>query len=74
MATKTHMKNHIIHPFLLPALIAVLNLIPAGRATAQAFRVLPGFDGTDGANPLAGLITNSSGNVEIVPAERSPKL
>jgi uncharacterized repeat protein (TIGR03803 family) len=56
--------------FILPALIAVLNLIPAGRVTAQTFTTLHSFTATnglaqtnsDGANPYAGLITNSSGN------------
>jgi hypothetical protein len=47
--------------FLLPAPFAVLNFLSAGRGTAQAFGVLRGFDGTDEANPLAGLMTNSSG-------------
>jgi uncharacterized repeat protein (TIGR03803 family) len=50
----------------LPALIAVLNLIPAGRVTAQTFATLHSFTATpypppygtnsDGANPQAGLI------------------
>jgi uncharacterized repeat protein (TIGR03803 family) len=59
--------------FALPALIAVLNLIPAGRVTAQTFTTLHSFTASstnssgvytnsDGANPSAGLITNSSGN------------
>jgi len=59
--------------FALPALIAVLNLIPAGRVTAQTFTTLHSFTtgadngsgistNSDGANPYAGLITNSSGN------------
>src|SRR5437016_6277308 len=43
--------------FLLPALIAVLNLIPAGRMTAQTFTTLHSFTAlatytnTDGVNP-----------------------
>src|SRR5258706_10407729 len=43
--------------FLLPALIAVLNLLPAGRVTAQtfttlhSFTALPSYTNTDGANP-----------------------
>ena len=45
MATKTHMKNHIIHPFLVPALIAALNLLPVGQATAQTFTSLGNFHG-----------------------------
>src|SRR5258705_4415 len=40
---------------LLPALFAVLNLLPAGRVTAQIFTY-----GGAGANPFAGLIL--SGN------------
>ncbi len=48
---------------LVPALIAVLNLLPAGRVTAQTLTVLHSFTyGSDGAYPNAGLITNSSGN------------
>src|SRR5438270_518090 len=41
-------------------LIAVLNLIPAGRVTAQTFTTLHSFNHSDGANPLAGLVL--SGN------------
>ncbi|MBI3852990.1 MAG: hypothetical protein HY298_22280, partial [Verrucomicrobia bacterium] len=56
--------------FLLPALIAVINLIPAGRVTAQSFTTLYSFTATadpyytnsDGGGPWAGLITNLSGN------------
>src|SRR6266446_593256 len=59
--------------FLVPALIAVLNLLPAGRVTAQTFTTLHSFTATstnasgayansDGVSPVAGLITNSSGN------------
>src|ERR1044071_6209479 len=44
----------------LPALIAVLNLIPAGRVTAQTFTTLYSFTGR--GPQWAGLITNSSGN------------
>jgi len=66
------MKTNIKIPFLLPALIAALNLLPAGRVTAQTFTTLHSFTATstnlsgvytnsDGANPYAGLITNSSG-------------
>src|SRR6266700_2763436 len=73
------MKTYTINPFtclggasrttwILPALIAVLNLLPAGRVTAQTFTTLHSFTpsglytNSDGANPYAGLITNSSGN------------
>ena len=45
------MKNHTKNAFLLLALIAGLNLIPAGRVTAQIFT----YSG-EGANPYAGLI------------------
>lgn len=34
------MKTHIKNPFLLPALIAGLGLLPAGQATAQTFTIL----------------------------------
>jgi uncharacterized repeat protein (TIGR03803 family) len=48
---------------ILPALVAVLNLLPAGRVTAETLTVLHSFTyGSDGAYPTAGLITNSSGN------------
>src|ERR1035437_9136072 len=62
MKTKNQpMKTFIINLFLLPALIAGLNLIPAGRVTAQTFTTLHTFTGgSDGANPYAGLIL--SGN------------
>src|SRR6266478_820435 len=59
--------------FLLPALIAVLNLLPAGRVTAQTFTTLHSFTATetnssgvytnnDGTDLYAGLIANSSAN------------
>jgi len=55
------MKTYIINLFLLPALIAGLNLIPTGRVSAQTFTTLHSFNGgSDGARPLAGLIL--SGN------------
>jgi len=75
------MKNHIINLFaclgiastprrILAVLFAMLNLIPAGRLTAQTFTTLHHFPPTspngnsnrDGAAPYGGLITNSSGN------------
>src|SRR5664280_2629915 len=52
--------------WILPALIAGLGLMPAGRATAQPFATLHSFPvsvsgvNSDGAKPLAGLIL--SGN------------
>jgi uncharacterized repeat protein (TIGR03803 family) len=61
MKTKNQpMKTYIKNLFLLPALIAGLNLIPAGRVSAQAFTTLHSFNNSDGANPTAGLIL--SGN------------
>ena len=50
--------------WVLPALIAGLGLIPAGRVTAQTFTILHGFTlpnnntNSDGAIPLAGLIVS----------------
>jgi uncharacterized repeat protein (TIGR03803 family) len=63
-----YMNTRPVHSFLLPALIAGLGLIPAGRVSAQAFTTLYSFTATsgplytnsDGANPEAGLIL--SGN------------
>src|SRR6266567_268132 len=69
--TKTYLKNL----FVLPALIAMLNLLPAGRVTAQTFTTLHSFTATspfsvstdtfytntDGANPSGNLIL--SGNI-----------
>jgi uncharacterized repeat protein (TIGR03803 family) len=46
--------------WVLPALIAVLDLMPAGRVTAQTFTTLHRFHGNDGATPFASLIL--SGN------------
>jgi len=62
------MKTSIINLFLLPTLIAGLNLIPAGRVTAQTFTTLHSFTAasaypytnSDGATPEAGLVL--SGN------------
>ena len=54
------MKTYIINLFLLPALVAGLGLIPAGRATAQTFTNLHSFNYSDGVRPTAGLIL--SGN------------
>jgi len=55
---------------VLPALIAGLNLIPAGRVTAQTFTNLHSFAGSpsDGAVPYAGLIL--SGNILYGTAEQ----
>jgi uncharacterized repeat protein (TIGR03803 family) len=65
---KTHIKNLFTRlggascaAWVLPALIAGLGLIPAGRVTAQTFTTLYSFTGdSDGGNPYAGLIL--SGN------------
>ena len=61
------MKTRSKHLFILPALLAGLGLIPAGRVTAQTFTNLYSFTATggaysnsDGAYPSAGLIL--SGN------------
>src|SRR5437879_10202955 len=53
------MKTSIINLFLVPALIAVLNLIPAGRVTAQTFTTLHSF--TARYDPLCDCTTNSDG-------------
>src|ERR1039458_4781199 len=62
MKTKNKpMKTSIKNLFLLPALIAGLGLLLAGRVTAQTFTTLHSFTNSpDGANPVAGLIL--SGN------------
>ncbi len=55
------MNTRPVHSFLLPALIAGLNLIPAGRVTAQTFTTLHSFTSvSDGGGPRAGLLL--SGN------------
>src|SRR5476651_1104199 len=61
------MKTHLNFLFLLPALLAGLGLLLAGRVTAQTFTTLHSFTSlfysntnSDGANPHVGLIL--SGN------------
>src|SRR5260370_1258795 len=62
------MRTRIKNRFLLPALIAGLGLILAGRVTAQTFTTLYSFSATDpntlansdGAVPFAGLILSSN--------------
>ncbi len=64
------MKTKIKSLFPVPALIAVLNLMPAGRVTAQTFTTLhsftagsgsyPTITNSDGANPYAGLILHGN--------------
>jgi uncharacterized repeat protein (TIGR03803 family) len=50
-----------LHLFLLPALLAGLNFIPAGRVTAQTFTTLHNFaDDGDQAYPYAGLVLSGS--------------
>src|ERR1039458_3516265 len=77
MKTKNKpMKTCIKNLFLLPALIAGLGLMPAGRATAQTFTNLhsftavsgPNYTNSDGANPYAGVIL--SGNTLYGTANR----
>jgi hypothetical protein len=46
--------------FLVPALIAVLALLPAARTTAQTFTTLHSFTFSDGATPYSELVL--SGN------------
>jgi len=64
--SKTPMKTYMKNLFLLPALIAGLGLLTAGRVTAQTFTTLHSFTATpfntnsDGATPYAGLV--QSGN------------
>src|SRR5947199_4195214 len=53
------MKTHTKNLFLLPALIAVLNLLPAGRVTAQTFTTLHSFSA--GAYNGYNTYTNSDG-------------
>src|SRR5437870_2211945 len=65
---------------LMLALIAVLNLIPVGRVTAQTFTTLHSFTATstnssgaytnsEGAGPAAALISNSTGDTLYGTAE-----
>src|ERR1035437_11144559 len=62
------MKTNIKNLFLLPALIAGLGLIPAGRVTAQTFTNLYSFtasdpntgNNSDGSAPVAGLILSGT--------------
>src|SRR5436190_22863401 len=55
--TPTKKAIYIKNLFLLPALIAGLGLMPAGRVTAQTFTTLHSFSGgSDGWGPQAGLI------------------
>ena len=54
------MKAFIRNPFLLPALIAGLGLIRAGRVPAQTFTILHSFTATSGPGPYP-YYTNSDG-------------
>ena len=54
------MKKHFKSLFLLPTLIAGMALIPAGRVTAQTFRTLHSFAGSEEAFPAAALIVSSN--------------
>jgi uncharacterized repeat protein (TIGR03803 family) len=61
MKTKNQpMKTYIKNLFLLPALVAGLGLIPAGRVTAQTFTNLHSFNYSDEGNPQAGLILSGT--------------
>src|SRR5713101_5375802 len=57
---ESSVKNRLKNLFRFPALIAGLGLILADKVTAQTFTTLHSFNGSDGADPLAGLIL--SGN------------
>jgi len=54
------MKTNATNRAILPALTIGLGFLLAGRAAAQTFTNLHGFTGSDGADPLAGVIL--SGN------------
>ncbi len=54
------MKACIKKLLLMPALTVGLGLIPSGRVSAQTFTNLHSFAGSDGANPVGGLVL--SGN------------
>jgi len=57
------MKMSIKKVIFLPALIATLGLISAGRVTAQTFTTLYSFtNGSDGGNPYSGVILSDNGN------------
>jgi len=55
------MNTRLFRPFLLPALIAGLGLIPVGRATAQTFTNLYSLNGgSDGAGPGALILSGNT--------------
>jgi uncharacterized repeat protein (TIGR03803 family) len=54
------MKTCIKRSFLLPVLVAALGLLLGGRVTAQPLSVLHSFNGSDGARPLARLISSDN--------------
>ena len=59
------MRTYVKHLFLMPALMALLSLIPAHRATAQILTTLHDFTAgfgpsSDGSYSLAGLIISSN--------------
>ena len=57
------MKTFIRNPFLLPALIAGLGLIPTGLVTAQTLTVLHHFEVfTEGGNPSVSEALTISGD------------
>jgi uncharacterized repeat protein (TIGR03803 family) len=56
-----YMNTRPVHSFLLPALIAVVGLIPTGRVSAQAFTTVHSFTGVSGGSaPAAGLILSGT--------------
>src|SRR5882724_10933522 len=60
------MKTCITNSLLLPALIAVLNLIPAGRATAQTFTTIKTFGNATnvtGIKPQSTLVQGPDGTL-----------
>jgi len=59
--------------FLLPALIAVFNLMPAGRVTAQTFTILHRFTGSDGSTPFASLILSGNTLYGTTPGGNGPR-
>jgi len=55
------MRTRIQNLFVLPALMSCCCFAPAGRLAAQTFTTLHSFaDGSDGANPYAGLILSGT--------------
>jgi len=53
---------HVTHPLFLLTIVLALSAL-SRSASAQTFTVLHTFENTDGANPQAALIEDSSGNL-----------